>query len=95
MPEYFKLHNGVRICPKDAVWYPEEMYAMASDGYQSESFKLEDLEKWLNGEKIQVCMPYLSEDDREVLISGLSPNQFNQMLPDEDDFEEDDDIPPY
>ena len=33
----------------------------------------EGFNKWLNGELIQIAMPEVSLDDREFLISGISP----------------------
>lgn len=35
--------------------------------------KKEDILKWMNGALIQDALDYLSEDDREFLISGISP----------------------
>jgi hypothetical protein len=37
-------------------------------------------ESWLAGEYVQVAFPRLSADDRERLISGISPEGWNQMF---------------
>ena len=42
--------------------------------------KTEDLDSWQNGELIQNAMPYLSADDREVLISGVCGTCFDNMF---------------
>ena len=39
-----------------------------------------DYEKWENGELIQTAMPYLSADEREVLISGVCGPCFDNMF---------------
>lgn len=38
------------------------------------------LEAWLDGEFIQRAMPSVSADDREFLISGMSPKGWNIMF---------------
>jgi hypothetical protein len=38
------------------------------------------LEAWLDGEFIQRAMPTVSADDREFLISGMSPKGWTQMF---------------
>lgn len=48
-----------------------------------------DIDKWTNGELIQKALPYLSSADREFLISGVDPNYFDSLFPDDtDDFGE-------
>lgn len=37
----------------------------------SVTVKLADLNRWLNGELIQVAFPYLSADEREVCMTGI------------------------
>jgi len=39
-----------------------------------------DYDRWQNGELIQNAMPYLSADDREVLISGVCGTCFDNMF---------------
>ena len=53
----------------------------------------EDYFKWVNGELAQRAFPYLSVADREFLISGISPEGWNQLF--EDEKEEEDDIVAY
>jgi len=45
--------------------------------------KLSDANRWINGEYIQECFPYLSKEDREILISGLDAESWADMLNDE------------
>lgn len=45
----------------------------------------DDIERWRGGELIQNVMPHLTADQREFLISGLYPGEFEQMFPPEDD----------
>ena len=42
--------------------------------------KTEDLDSWENGEKIQNAMPYLSDDEREILISQVCGTCFDNMF---------------
>lgn len=42
----------------------------------------EDFLKWQNGAFIQDAFPYLSVDDREMLISSFCGTCFNDMFPD-------------
>ena len=39
---------------------------------------LDDANRWINGESIQNCFPYLSADEREILLSGTSPSQSHE-----------------
>jgi len=41
----------------------------------------EDLENWQSGELAQKSFPYLSTSDRELLISGTSPEGFDMLFP--------------
>ena len=39
---------------------------------------------WQSGELIQNAMPNLTPDEREFLISGLLPNQWDDLFPEEE-----------
>ena len=39
-----------------------------------------DLDSWIGGELIQNAMPYLSADEREILISGVCGTCFDNMF---------------
>lgn len=52
----------------------------------------EDLKRWQCGELAQNAFPYLSVEEREMLISGLCPNCWEALYPDPD---EDDDEGDY
>ena len=41
-----------------------------------------DLDAWIGGELIQVAMPYLTADEREILISGVCGTCFDNMFGD-------------
>ena len=43
-----------------------------------------DLDAWIGGELIQVAMPYLTADEREILISGVCGTCFDDMFGDEE-----------
>ena len=42
--------------------------------------KVSDANRWINGESIQNCFPHLSAGDREILLSGISPNHWNEIF---------------
>jgi hypothetical protein len=42
----------------------------------------DQLDRWQSGELIQSAMPHLSADEREFLISGLLPDQFDSVFSD-------------
>ena len=41
---------------------------------------LDDVERWENGELIQNALPYLSADERELMISGRCGECFDKMF---------------
>lgn len=41
------------------------------------------VENWINGMLIQDAMPNLPADQREFLISGCTPEDFNKLFPPE------------
>jgi hypothetical protein len=43
-----------------------------------------DYTAWVNGAHIQRCMPYLTADEREMLISGTSKEGWDILFPEED-----------
>lgn len=44
-----------------------------------------DVKKWQRGELIQHAMPYLTPGQREMLISGVCEECFNNMFGEDDD----------
>ena len=46
-----------------------------------------DYQRWKNGEHIQYVAPYLSADDRELLISGICGPCFDDIFAGEDEDE--------
>lgn len=44
----------------------------------------EQIDRWQSGELIQNAMPHLSVDEREFLISGLLPDEWERWVVDGD-----------
>lgn len=42
--------------------------------------KLEDAQRWINGELIQIAFPYLNADDREILKTGIDAQEWETMF---------------
>lgn len=42
-----------------------------------------DVERYMNGTFIQVAFPYLSDDDREFILTGYTKEDWDKMFPDE------------
>lgn len=40
----------------------------------------EQLQRWQNGEYIQVAMPNVSPDHREFLMTGVTPEEWNAVF---------------
>jgi len=39
-----------------------------------------DANRWINGELIQNCFPYLSADEREILMTGIDSETWDEMF---------------
>ena len=44
---------------------------------------IEQLQNWRNGEVIQRAFPHLSADEREFIKTGITPTEWDTMLPPE------------
>ena len=44
---------------------------------------MDDYAAWQNGQLIQNAMPYLSPDEREFLMTGITKEEWNTMFPPE------------
>ena len=42
--------------------------------------RLDDANRWVNGELIQIAMPYLSADQREILKTGIDSESWEEMF---------------
>lgn len=40
----------------------------------------EQLARWQSGERIQDAMPYLSADDREFIMTGITDDEWDQAF---------------
>lgn len=46
----------------------------------------EQLARWTFGEYIQNVCPHLSHDDREFLMTGVTPEEWHQTVAERDDY---------
>ena len=53
--------------------------------YSTDYVLKSDFEKYKNGESVSKCFPYLSEDDKEFLTSGVAPAGWKHMYGDDED----------
>lgn len=67
------------VCENDTC-YAGGTCAMTGDFYNTANFKKEDYIKWKEGALIQDAFPYLSVDDREYLITSLSPAAWKNLF---------------
>jgi hypothetical protein len=42
---------------------------------------MDDYAAWQNGQLIQNAMPYLTPDEREFLMTGITKEEWNTMFP--------------
>jgi len=42
--------------------------------------RLDDAQRWVNGELIQVAFPYLNADDREIRKTGIDAQEWETMF---------------
>lgn len=45
----------------------------------------ESVHKWLNGAKIQDAFPYMTPDERELLLTGIGPEEWDDLFADDED----------
>lgn len=48
----------------------------------------EDIQKWIDGMLIQEAMPYLTADQREILLTGLNQDEWDMLFAEEDEDDE-------
>jgi len=49
--------------------------------------RLDDAQRWVNGELIQNCFPYLNADQREILKTGIDSQSWEEMFDGSEDDE--------
>jgi len=49
--------------------------------------RLDDAQRWVNGELIQNCFPYLNADQREILKTGIDAQGWEEMFAGSEDDE--------
>ncbi len=80
-----------RYCLTDNVQRLVEGDNLIFSGYTTSGWpfaitvKLNDANEWINGGLIQQCFPYLSVNDREILMTGIDSETWNSMFPSEDE----------
>jgi hypothetical protein len=42
--------------------------------------RIDDANRWINGELIQVAFPYLNADEREILKTGIDAQEWETMF---------------
>lgn len=47
----------------------------------------EQMERWDHGELIQNVFPELSDDDREFIMTGITPDEWDELFPENEDYE--------
>lgn len=47
--------------------------------------QLSDANEWINGGMIQNCFPYLSADERELLMTGIDAQAWKEMFGDNEE----------
>ena len=57
---------------------------LSGEWYETDWFNLNGLDAWKKGLLIQEALPELSVDDREFLISGISPTTFDELYSESD-----------
>lgn len=66
-----ELENGIARVTGNCVF--------TGDTYQCD-VPIAGLQRWLAGEPIQTAMPKVNPDDREFLISGISPKGWSKTF---------------
>ena len=56
--------------------------------HYSQDLIFEGIDKFRSGEGIMQSFPFFTEDEREFLITGLLPEEWNALVSDEDEDEE-------
>lgn len=49
--------------------------------------RLDDANRWINGELIQNCFPYLNADQREILKTGIDSESWDEIFAGSEDDE--------
>jgi len=59
---------------------PKDIQCRICKGYQRVRVDRADYRAWKNGKLIQEAMPYLSDSERELLISGICGHCFGELF---------------
>ena len=79
------MKNIEPIYKRNANYYgiDGEMYRIKQCAVTNEEYRVkvdrDAIARWMNGELIQKAMPDLSLEQREFLISGLTPAEFKEL----------------
>jgi len=84
----FKTVDGSEVSPNERYLFEVERRFGTKSTFMKMTLAVADFERWSNGsEAIQDALPYLSLGEREFLLTGLTPDKWDEMWkePDEDD----------
>lgn len=51
----------------------------------------EQYNRWLDGELVQKAFPNLNADEREFIMTGVTPEEWDSAFPPEDEWDDDND----
>jgi len=74
---YAFTDNVTRTVNGDSLTFSGKPFAV--------TVKHSDANEWINGGLIQKCFPYLNADDREILMTGIDGETWDEMFPSEDE----------
>jgi hypothetical protein len=60
-----------------------KFHSMTFENISEEEFQ-KCFKLWMNDTLMQDAFPMLSEDEREFIMTGITPEEWNQMCPDDD-----------
>lgn len=80
------MNNNIEWEHKKGVSTASRICEVSGEAYKV-SLPTETFIRWQNREHIQHVAPELSADEREFLISGLTPAMFNDMFKDHEDYD--------
>lgn len=75
-----------RYCLTDSVHRTVKDDNLTFSGYTHSqkpfaiTVKLSDANQWVNGGMIQVCFPYLTAEEREILMTGNDDESWDRMF---------------
>ncbi len=75
----YALANCTKMVSEDGQDLTMTGYSLGDREF-TVTVKLADMNRWLNGELVQVAFPYLSADEREVCMTGIDSIEWDEMF---------------